>query len=409
MKEAKHNRNESKDLEPVQLPTTRETQSESTEVKVANVGSQSKKVAFVRSYVPDLDSRMNKFFGSLERRGVSWVFFGWERGVSGTRTSQRHLLKTNDRVGGKWKSSFGYIRWYLYLSVQMIKRRKEIEVVHCVDLDAALICILYSKLLGKHLIFDIYDNYSSSRKIKGGVSRLLDFLEKKIARAADVSLIAAPERIEQHGLSGNANVVVIENVPVQVRVPSQQTANAKKLIIGYFGVMEECDRGIENLLRLTNVNPNLELRIAGYGPLQPHVEQISQERRNINYYGPLTWTDGMALMGSVNVIAGLYYSANRNHKYAAPNKYYEAMMLGRPLLTSIGTPPGARVVKLQTGWAVGDDFDDLQVWLDNLDIENVHRLGRNARNVWEKKYKNYFEEVYVRRYGNIVTKLMEKL
>ena len=73
---------------------------------------------------------------------------------------------------------------------------------------------MFCAIARKRLVFDIYDKYTAVRNISGVVGRILDSLETRVAKSADLTLIVSEERYVQHGLSaGQANVLVLENVP----------------------------------------------------------------------------------------------------------------------------------------------------------------------------------------------------
>ena len=107
-------------------------------------------------------------------------------------------------------------------------------------------------------------------------------------------------------------------------------------------------------------------------------------------------------MQDMHVIVGLYYLTVKNHFYAAPNKYYEHLLLGRALLTTQNTPPGQRVTAHGTGWAVREGFAALQHWFSGLTADAVSVAGVNARRLWKERYESYFEDHYLKQYGDIL-------
>jgi glycosyltransferase involved in cell wall biosynthesis len=97
-------------------------------------------------------------------------------------------------------------------------------------------------------------------------------------------------------------------------------------------------------------------------------------------------------MGGCDVVAGLYYTSLANHRFAAPNKYFEHLLVGRPLLTSAGTPPGRKVEEHDTGWAVEDGAAPVAAVLAQAvaDPAAVERKARNAGALWRRRFPDYF-------------------
>src|SRR5690625_5188708 len=97
-------------------------------------------------------------------------------------------------------------------------------------------------------------------------------------------------------------------------------------------------------------------------------------------------------MASVDVYVGFYYKTNKNHLFAAPNKYYEHLFLGKPLLTTLDTPPGIKVEKFKTGWAIEEGVESISAFLDSITINKCKEFSVNALRLWDKDFKNYNEE-----------------
>ena len=110
---------------------------------------------------------------------------------------------------------------------------------------------MFCAIARKRLVFDIYDKYTAVRNISGVVGRILDSLETRIAKSADLTLIVSEERYVQHGLpAGQANVLVLENVPNACAHGRPMRKLSSPWMIGYFGVLEPRNRGLEDLLEV---------------------------------------------------------------------------------------------------------------------------------------------------------------
>ena len=82
---------------------------------------------------------------------------------------------------------------------------------------------------------------------------------------------------------------------------------------------------------------NLELYVAGFGTLEDFFVELSQIYDNIFYYGRLTYDYTLSLENECDIMLAIYDPAIDNHRFAAPNKFYESLMLGKPVIMARGT------------------------------------------------------------------------
>jgi uncharacterized protein (UPF0548 family) len=364
-------------------------------------------IFFIRSYIADFDARMGKYFAALAEAGVGFCFVGWNK--DGRQVQDRpgfHYFSRRARLGGGWRNAVALLQWNVYVFCRLVQERRKVSVVHAVDLDAGFAGWLFCLLFRRPLVLDLYDKYTAVRSIGGVAGSALDLLEKAIANSAALTIIASADRYPQHGLkSGDPKVLVLENVPSAAIEPVSPWQAKQPWNVGYFGVLESHHRGLEDLLAACAGRDDVQLHVAGYGSLAQQFSAAAQTCANIHYYGAMESEAGLGLMAGMDVIVGLYYLSVPNHRYASPNKYYEHLMLGRPLLTTAGTPPGTRVEHDVSGWAVAEGKAPLVQWLEGLDPDAVMKRGARAAQVWNERYASYYRSHYCGEYVARISKL----
>jgi len=90
--------------------------------------------------------------------------------------------------------------------------------------------------------------------------------------------------------------------------------------------------------------------------------------------------DALRKMEEADVVALLYDPEVLANRYAAPNKFYEAMMLGRPVVTSDGIPVAEWVRKHDCGYVVR--YGDVE------GLARILRRIREKRDEWQQKATN---------------------
>ena len=95
---------------------------------------------------------------------------------------------------------------------------------------------------------------------------------------------------------------------------------------------------------------------------------------------------------------GIYEKTNPNHILAAPNKYYESLYLGKPIITTFGTIPGARTIEVNTGYAIEEEYEDFVGLIESVNKSDLLEKARNARRVWNERYATYVQGFLVNTY-----------
>ncbi|USU03403.1 glycosyltransferase (plasmid) [Sphingomonadaceae bacterium OTU29LAMAA1] len=353
---------------------------------------------FVRSIDVDTDARLRRFISALRQRSRPYFITYWHR---------RDEPPTNDPfrvpfchaapIGARWRNAVGLAMWNLHIARTIWRYRRSLTSVQAIDLDCALTAGCCCFLLGIPFIFDIYDSYPDSRSMHGVVATAARRIEGWLAKRAALTIIADAGRRRQHGIADDVDVMVVENVPAtdwsQTLMPD--LVPGRPIVLGYLGNLETRHRGLEDVLTLVAGDDRYRLLIAGTGALEQTVRQAANACDRIVFFGPVEHHDGMALMARCHILLGLYYLSVPNHRYAAPNKYYEHLILGRPLLTTRSTPPGNRVRQHETGWAVDDGAASIEACLGDLvdDHAAIVTAGARARALWDRNYANYVSTV----------------
>jgi glycosyltransferase involved in cell wall biosynthesis len=83
--------------------------------------------------------------------------------------------------------------------------------------------------------------------------------------------------------------------------------------------------------------PDVELHIAGFGQLESFFTKLSQETDNVYFYGRIPYNQALQLEAECDIMTAIYDPSNENCRRAAPNKFYESLMLGKPVVMVKGT------------------------------------------------------------------------
>lgn len=343
-------------------------------------------IVLLRSTDGNPDSRFEKYVYFLEKYNIPYKTFCWDRFGKKTDSKKNIYFKEKAQYGEGVRNILKLVLFNWFLLTQMIKCRKQYNIIHACDFDTIFPAIFMKIIFGKKVIYDIFDWYIDSRGLSNCfVKGCLLLCEYVNIKCSDIVIVCEEERIKQIRYSPK-KIWVLPNIPYfdnQTFGPSKN----KNLTLSYVGILGE-SRGLDKLVQYAKNHSSVNLDIAGFGPLEILLADI-KNYPNIKYYGTVKYAEGLKIMSKSDLICALYEKSNVNHIFAAPNKYYEGLYLGKPIITTKGTLVGDKTEKYLTGFAIGEAYKDLETLLDNLNIDRIWECSIYAKKVWNEKYMNY--------------------
>lgn len=357
-------------------------------------------VCFVRRSTIDYDIRLKKYVDACIETKTPYVAITWDRQKNCSNVYQNEIqYKVTAPYGGKWKNLFALIGWQIFMFWQLLVNWSKYKVVHACNLEV-FIFVLPLRLFGKKIVFDIYDSVKEN-------------FETKVAKYADILILPHEKRLEQIHLKKHdvKCFLEIENVP-QIVTDIQKKGEVefpKKIHLSYVGILEAKLRGLEKLLELVYADDRFVLNIAGTGALEALVKEYADRCDRIVYHGKVLYSQGLEIMTNSDFIVAIYYSWRPRHKYASPNKFYESLCLGKPIITSKNTLVGYQVESENTGYVVDDNSESFKTLFENIEdpdfINEYKAKAKNCRKLWRVKYSNYFNDRLKRDYIEFIHNL----
>ena len=307
------------------------------------------KVLMLRTNSCDPDPRVEKEVNSLISNGkFSVKVLCWDRdGRRGVFPESLSLPNSSVPIlrfgipaawGGGMKANFLpmlQFEWKLFW--WLVFHRKEYDTIHACDLLTGLPAWLPCKLFRKKLVYDIFDYYAATQSGPEWILNMFRKLENAVISAADATIICSEKRQEQIYGSKPKKLVVLHNAPGEQQVAAVRDTvdilrgDGGRTRIVYVGNLVE-DRFIMKALACAGKMPEVEFHIGGFGVLEDKVASLAAEHENVFFYGRLPYRDVLSLERQCHIMLALYDPAVPNHAYAAPNKFYEALALGKPLV-----------------------------------------------------------------------------
>ncbi len=335
------------------------------------------------SVINDLvtDQRVNRNCLALEKAGYNVTLIGRQKKDSldlNKRSYQMHRMRLLFEKGPLFYAEYN-IRLFCYLLFHPT------DLYFSNDLDTLMPNLILTKVNGRKLIFDSHEYFTETPELTG--RPVIQKIWKTIERFSIPfvkNLITVNESIanlfkHKYGL----DFLVIRNIPREVkssyfksRAELDLPENKKIIIVQGAGINK--DRGIEELVEaMQYVHKNHLLLIIGDGDV---IDFLKSRTKELNLSQRIQFIPKQALENLMNYTrnADLGLSidkdTNLNYKYSLPNKLFDYLHAGVPILCS----RLIEIEKIVNQYQIGDFIDNHEAKhiADKINsiLENVEQL-----------------------------------
>jgi glycosyltransferase involved in cell wall biosynthesis len=222
-------------------------------------------------------------------------------------------------------------------------RMQDADIFHFHDLEL-LPAGLLLKLRGKRVIYDVHEDYSQALLSREWIP---SWLRRRVAQVVTLGewlgskffdgVVAATPHIARR--FPPIKTVTVQNFPL-LNQSTRNTANPyhqREKIIAYVGVVSAL-RGAKEMVEAMTLLPlrlNVRLKIAGiFNPVGSEDEaRRSPGWERVDFLGWQRHEDAIAMLGEARMGLVLFHPVP-NHTEAQPNKLFEYMSVGIPVIAS---------------------------------------------------------------------------
>lgn len=359
-----------------------------------------------------VDPRVYKEAKSLSEEGYEVTVIVWDRhreygeediieGIRVVRVHNSGIMKIlpHDlfREVFWWRSAYRK-------AIELYKSGYKFDVVHCHDLDTLPTGVWLKKKLGIKLIYDAHEifGYMIARDMPKIVVNAAFWLEKTLIRHVD-HIITVTKSCEDY-------LRKITNNPISIVMNCKDLVTKRYIppknsifTIVYIGVLHK-NRMFPELVDIIGKIEGVRFIIAGKKESLYHVvKEKSQQYKNVFFLGPIPSMRVIPETLKANAVIHMINPSDLNNRLGLANKQFEAMVCGRPIITTKGTYAGELVEKLKCGLVI--DYDPKSVREAIIKLRDnpklCEELGRNALKAAIERYnwdleKKKLLEVYER-------------
>ena len=373
---------------------------------------RNKTVAYVRCTEIYNDSRATKELLALSNAGYSIIVIGWNRnGLAEEECEKRFRNITNMsfiffnlKIPGRLgiKNIHKMIHWFLFV-LKTLKKQKYIDVIHACDLDCSLPCYFFCKKNKVKLVCDIYDYYIDTHSLPSIAERIVERLEIQTINYSSLTIICTEERKEQIIKSNPRNLIVIHNSPDISNVDINNAVISYDYV--YCGGLFQ-GRLLEEIIAEYKNYSHLKFSFSGNGLYSNNAQECANTYPNFEYNGPISYEHVLDIEARALCLSAIYEPTCRNHRLCAPNKFYESLALGKPVIVCKGTGIDKIVLDNRIGVVINYDVDEFYQaveWLKKHP-EECKEMSVRAKQLYTAKYQwKHMEAILIASYEKILS------
>ncbi|MBJ9983225.1 glycosyltransferase family 4 protein [Bacillus sp. S72] len=361
------------------------------------------RIVFLRSNPVNPDPRVEKEVNTLIGLGHKASILAWNRTVNkdeDLKNGELHLQNGSVPIryfnikatfGGGIKNIFSLILFLICQIVWLIKHRKNYDVIHACDFDTVIPAYICAKLFRKKYVYDIFDYYVEAYHVPSFLKNTVEKLDICMINNSNAVIIANENRLQQIAKSTPENLYIVHNSPdVKFNLsvePDVIIKPSNRLKFVYVGILGK-GRMLEEIIDMFGHHPEWELHIGGFGELESYVIDRAHENANIFFYGKIPYAKTLKLESECDVLFAVYDPSVPNHRYSSPNKLYEALMLGKPIIVAEGTGIDELVKQNDIGKVVKYNKFSFEQACEQIEREFAKKeeIARKARILYENEY-----------------------
>lgn len=339
-------------------------------------------IVFVLARTPN--PRMDKRIGLLKRNYSAFLIY-WKKQIIDMWNFIHHDINAKEiyieanftdplkRIIPTIKFGFCVIK-YLF--------KMEPKYIYTENIDMLLICLTYSLLkkrkIRPKIIYEIADLHKliidkQNNIIKKITKQILMYADRKCSRYVDLLVLTSEKFYEVYfnQFYPKEKVIVIPNMPDLKLFTTYKRKTTGPFTVGFIGIV----RYQEQMKMLLSAAQNCKVNVlfAGSG-INDEIEKLCINKPNVEYYGKYNYeTEISSLYEKCDCIYSVYNADLNNVKVALPNKLYEAIYCGLPIIVAKGTYLSELTLAKGVGVAINHrDQRELEQVLNRLSADKEY-------------------------------------
>lgn len=304
------------------------------------------------------DNRVDKVCRSLQQMGCEVILVG--RKFADSQPLERSYRIKRFRLpftkGALFYAAYNIrLFWYLLFT--------RADVLHANDLDTLMANAIISKIKGTTLIYDSHEIFPEVPEVinRKWVKRAWEFIEQSFFYIPKAVFTVNDSIAYYYSEKYFRTVLAVRNIPEGVFQIEKKTREelglpTNKFIVILQGSGINVHRGSEELVdAMQNVPDNVLLLICGNGDVVPQLKQFVAENAlqdKVIFKARMPFAELMQYTAAADLGVSLDKSNNMNYTFSLPNKIFDYLHAGIPVLISDLVEPKKIVEEYNVGYVL---------------------------------------------------------
>lgn len=267
--------------------------------------------------------------------------------------------------------------------VNIIVNRHQLHLVHCHDLDALPLGVLLKAKFKSILVYDTHELQRERKELSRYKKSLVYLFERFFIKYAD-HVIVVSDSIKRwyQEKYGKTQINVIKNIPVLTHGNCQKYDIREMYDIPYNSILFiycgnfHKKRGVELLLEVFKLlNHKYQILFIGDGVLKNTIRNFCDKYDNIHFHKKVNHNKLLEIISQADIGCSIKENVCLNTNYSLPNKFFEYLLSGIPVIISNLKDMSDIVMKYKCGWIC--EANERSIY------EQIKSINRN--DIMEKK------------------------
>lgn len=306
--------------------------------------------------------------------------FAFDRGLY-----KKNAIEHDDlTILGEMSNKNYYKRIFLYIKLikSILRSKSKTDMFYFFSIDFALLGFLLLKK--NRFIYEIGDfAYLSLPKV---ARNILTFLDRKIIKKSYRTILTSDgfkNYLMEKDSSLTKNIIIIPNRPARelldIDRKTEPFSETEPLRFGFVGILRYPNTVFKIVRIIAEKFPKYEFIYYGDGGLTKDFITLSESYSNLKYKGQFKNPDDLEkIYNDFDIHLACYDIKGLNQQLAEPNKLYESIYFGNPLVATRKSFLGEKVKDLGIGYVL-DDFTNESIinFIENINVGDLNRFKNN--------------------------------
>ncbi len=326
------------------------------------------------------DNRVHKVAQTLLKSDAEIILLGAKKSYN-TPVGKRPYSTRRFAMVFK-KGVFFYAEYNIRLFLFLLFRKFDIIVSNDLDTLPASYCA--GKLRGKKIVYDSHEFFTEVPELvnRNFPRRVWLLIERLILPRLKHAYTVSTSIAETYNRLYKIQMEVIQNVPLfnDNANDSPETKTEQKIIL-YQGSLN-VGRGLEQMINAMQFIDNAHFKIIGDGDIVQQLKQQIKEKaleKKVTIKGRMPFQELPAETSKADLGIALEENIGLNYYYALPNKLFDYIQAGVPVLVS----PFPEMQKIVNQYEIGTVYDHKDAKMLAQKIDEIFEL-KNRYQQWQR-------------------------